>query len=200
MKLLIADDHQLFLDGLSLLIQTLLPQAELHRAHSYSDIESKSDEYFDAVIIDLNMPGMRGTSSVRRFAKRYHGKVLVLSSSESLIEQQECIAAGAWGFISKGTERQQLIQELSRFIENSLDPERPSSASRNQPSTDAINLTNRQKQVLLAVADGLTNKQIAAQLHISENTVKKHLIYLFSVFKASTRSECIQKARSEKLV
>ena len=200
MKLLIADDHQLFLDGLSLLIQTLLPEAKLQRAHSYSDIESKGDEEFDAIIIDLNMPGMRGTSSVRRFAKRYNGRVLVLSSSESLIEQQECIAAGAWGFISKGSDRQQLIQELSRFIDNRLNPQSQSDTTSNQPRTDSINLTNRQKQVLLAVADGLTNKQIAAQLHISENTVKKHLIYLFSVFKASTRSECIQKARTENLL
>ncbi|ASP39616.1 hypothetical protein CHH28_13460 [Bacterioplanes sanyensis] len=195
MRLVLADDHELFLDGLESLVNSLVPKVEVHRAQCLDSLMSLPLAQMHAGIIDLKMPGMKGGISINRIANALQGRLMILTSSESQVEQEACFQYGAQAFVSKGESRENLIIALTKFLHSN--PVRAGIPP--HPATSPA-FTFRQQQILQAVADGLTNKQIGCQFNISENTVKKHLSHLFMILDASTRSECVAKARQMKLL
>lgn len=195
MRIALADDHELFLDGLESLVNSLAPQAQIHRARCFDSLMTLPLSTMQAGIVDLKMPGMKTGGAISRLAKALNGRLLVLSSSENQVEREICYEQGAQAFMSKSQTRQQLIVALTQFLH--AEPRTPVATP--QPA-NTLALTFRQQQILQSVSDGLTNKQIGTQYSISENTVKKHLSHLFMILDANTRSQCVAKARQLKLL
>lgn len=201
MRVLIADDHQLFIDGIRHILNkldTVMEITETNRAGQAIEILESGQE-FDLILIDLSMPGMDGMSILQRMhARKTWLPLVVVSSEENPCTIKSALDAGALGFIPKTHSSQQMLSALSAILEGDvyipadIEKQINNLESRRAPLEDGI--TKRQYDVLLLLAKGYPNKQIAASLFLTEHTVKAHISALFTALHASNRTECVQIA------
>lgn len=210
MDILVLDDHQLFVDGLSHILSKLDPEASITEASSVSQateiLESNRD--FDLVLLDLNMPEMNGLSLLQRLHEQSVRLPLVVISAEESVQQiQSAMALGALGFIPKSHSSQQMLSALEGILDGNvyLPPAiqqqmdyqktmRPPTAARTNPPLKESGISRRQYEVLQLLAQGYSNKQIASTLFLTEHTVKVHISALFKRLKVRNRTECVQTA------
>jgi len=183
-RVLLVDDHRLVLAGL----QTLLAATDdIEVVGTASDgqeaLERVAAVQPDIVLMDLSMPRMDGVEATRRLlADHPTVQVVVLTSYADTEHVQDAVAAGAVGYVLKDAEPAALVEAIRGVArgESPLDPRVTRTLLRSttvrRPATD---LTARETEVLLLVAQGLANKQIARQLGITERTVKAHLTNVF---------------------
>lgn len=216
MNILVADDHQLFLDGMRHILVKLgddVKITEVVRAEQ-AIAKLESGEVFDLVLIDLNMPGMDGMSIVQRGRERKVWlPLVVISAEEDARVIKAALDAGALGFIPKTHSSHRMLgalrsildgdiyipDEVRRQIDN-LKTRRPAVEAGGNEWLRASGITKRQYDVLLLLAKGYTNKQIAASLYLTEHTVKAHVSALFEALNASNRTECVQRAERRGLL
>ena len=191
-RILIVDDHQLVRAGL----RTLLQSSELDVVGAAADgleaIRLCGVLHPDVVLMDLSMPGMDGSEATRRIRSACPDiQVVVLTSSSDGERVWEALDAGATGYLLKDSEPEQLrdaIRAVGRG-ESPLDPRAARSMlEARRPGGSAVELTDRERQVLLLVARGMANKQVARALTISERTVKSHLGNIFQRIGVSDRT------------
>ncbi|WP_199528473.1 response regulator transcription factor [Pseudoalteromonas sp. bablab_jr010] len=197
-KILIADDHPLFLEGLKSALQNRLHNTFIDHANSYLTLFSKiqnDDGELDVVIMDLNMPGAANVSGLYFLRQTYQEiPILVLSAHDSQETRAECLLAGASEFISKSIYIDELVSVLHDIFNgdyqfpntNSLST-LPESLSKHFQQLS--NLTPSQFKVLHLIANGDTNKSIAISLNISEKTVKNHISAIFTKLGVSNRTQ-----------
>ena len=199
MKLLIVDDHPLFRDGLA----ALLRQADgetviLQAASTESALELVDEQVVDAIFMDLMMPGLSGEAAVREFTRRHPDvPVVVLSSSESATDVRRVLNAGAKGYIPKSATAQTIVSALKLVLSgNTYVPPLLVAAAAEPAENPAkagahslAQLTGRQVDVLRYLKDGLTNKEISAQLGIAEKTVKVHIAAIFKTLNVVNRTQ-----------
>ncbi len=197
-KLLIIDDHPLFRDGLASLLRQAAPQTDVTQATSTEDALNLADEQiFDAVFMDLMMPGLSGEAAVREFARRHPDlPVIVLSSSENASDVRRVLNAGASGYIPKSATAQTVVSALNLVLSGNvyvpplLVTATAPAAERGAGGTRSVSqLTERQVDVLRYLKDGLTNKEISAQLGIAEKTVKVHIAAIFKTLNVVNRTQ-----------
>ncbi len=198
-KLLIIDDHPLFRDGLASLLRQALSETEVTQATSTEDALNLADEQiFDAVFMDLVMPGLCGEPAVREFARRHPDlPVIVLSSSENASDVRRVLNAGASGYIPKSATAQTVVSALSLVLSGNLYvPPLMLSAAVHAADRNAeggprslSQLTDRQIDVLRFLKDGLSNKEISANLGIAEKTVKVHIAAIFKTLNVVNRTQ-----------
>ncbi len=195
-KLLIIDDHPLFRDGLASLLRQALPATEVTQATSTEDALNLADEQiFDAVFMDLMMPGLSGEAAVREFARRHPDlPVIVLSSSESASDVRRVLNAGASGYIPKSATAQTVVSALNLVLSGNIYVPpllvTATSMERGAGGPRSISqLTERQVDVLRYLKDGLTNKEISAKLGIAEKTVKVHIAAIFKTLNVVNRTQ-----------
>lgn len=187
--LLLVDDHRIFLDGLSLALAPLCPDLLIHTAETAAEAEAWLDRHeFDLVLLDLRLPDVPGIELLQRWQQQGRmTPVAILSASDSNLDAQTAISAGALGFIPKSANSDELRQAVTRvLLGETLPPPSPSEKSQ---------LTPRQQEILLLLANGLPNKAISRQLGVSEDTVKTHLKALFQELDAHNRTACVSAAR-----
>lgn len=210
MHILIADDHQLFIDGIHHILAKLdLDVTVTETTHAEQAIEQlESGLEFDLVLIDLSMPGMNGMSILQRMqARKVCLPLVVISGEEDIRVIKSTLDAGALGFIPKAHSSQQMLSALKAILEgefyipegirkqiDNLEAMRPITNANDMLKNSGI--TKRQHNVLLLMAKGYSNKQIASTLFLTENTIKVHVSALFSALKARNRTECVQRAES----
>ncbi len=206
MRVILADDHQLFLEGLRLLVQGMFEEVEVVNCLTIDELRKELDDSVDLVTVDLRMPGMNGVRTLKELMDRNKGvPFVVISASESSIDIEACRQSGVLGFIRKSDGSGVLETALGKIISGekyfpprfNLTREEQSGLFDEVPE---VAISDRQHQVLRAIADNLSNQGIAEQLCISENTVKSHIKHLFAIFDASNRLECVQKARIQGLL
>ncbi|MGQ7957163.1 response regulator [Pseudomonas sp. SP16.1] len=187
LRLLLVDDHRIFLDGLSLALAPLAENLQIHTAHSAAQAEQCLRQHaYDLILLDLRLPDKPGLELLRRWLERGESTpVAVLSASDSALDAQAVLAAGALGFIPKSADGAALRQAVARVLLGETLPA-PASASP---------LTPRQLEILQLLAEGLPNKAISRQLGLAEDTVKTHLKTLFETFAVHTRTACVSAAR-----
>ncbi|MFW8590069.1 response regulator [Glaciecola sp. 2405UD65-10] len=180
-KVLIADDHPLFRNALN---QVLSGQLTMQVAES-KDFAStiaflEADPDIDLVFLDLNMPGNNGLASISAIRVQFPNTLIIVVSAE---EQEsvitKCVQLGASAFIPKSLDLNEMCEAVNHVLEGQQwlpkDIQLNPNASNENASIEKLEqLTPHQLKVLVLIADGLLNKQIAYELSISESTVKQH--------------------------
>ncbi|RME02827.1 MAG: DNA-binding response regulator, partial [Bacteroidetes bacterium] len=177
MRILVADDHGLFREGICSLLAERHPDYEIHCATSFAEVESAitGERPFRLLLLDLNMPGMHGFESILRLQNQCgETPILIVSADETPATIHRCLEAGVAGYLSKSSDS----QTMQRAIDTVLNGQRyiPEQAFDYQP----IRLNHRQQQILRCLAEGKSNREIAAELHLSEGTVKQYVSRLLT--------------------
>lgn len=191
-NILIAEDHELYSDGISLLLNDLFPLANIIRAVDFDKAwtELHNNQSIDLVLMDLKMPGTKGLNGVRAIKQTFPcHTIIVLSSLDSAISTDQIIALGVNGFISKSTQREKLKHAILSVLEGNVVIE--SDYYHSQTTL----LSQRQQQTLNLMALGKSNKEIAKGLRISPNTVKEYVSIVCKELNAENRTQAVQKAQ-----
>jgi DNA-binding NarL/FixJ family response regulator len=215
MRILLADDHALFRDGVASLLVAWRHEVVGQVADGAAAVEAAVRLRPDLVLMDIAMPGGGGLAATRRLAAEAPGVAIVmLTASEGVDDLFAAIKAGARGYLLKNLESGELRGMLEavergeaaitpaiagRILAELARTEPAGGAAAPEPA-DPDRLTERELDVLRLVVAGLRNKEIAARLGISENTVKFHLRNILDKLHAQNRAEVVARAMREGLV
>jgi DNA-binding NarL/FixJ family response regulator len=204
-RVLLVDDHALLRAGMARLLDLAADLTVVGSAGGGAQaLEMAAALRPDVVLMDLSMPGMSGVEATRRLlAARPETAVLVLTSFGDPDLVLDALDAGAVGYLLKDAEPDGLVGAVRAAArgESPLDPRvaRVVLASRSRPVPASV-LSGREKEVLVLVAEGLANKQIARALGIAERTVKAHLTSIFSQIGVTDRTSAALWAHRRGLV
>lgn len=211
MRVLIADDHALFRDGLRSLLEAQGVEVVAEARNGREAVALAHVHQPDVVLMDLTMPEMGGLDATRLLATQSPGvAVVVLTASEDDADLFEAIKSGAQGFLPKDLEASRffaLLEGVSRG-EPALTPglARKLLGAFAKPNVDtptrpADSLTEREREVLELLVQGVTsNKELAARLFVSENTVKYHLRHILEKLHLQNRAQVVAYAVRHGLV
>lgn len=205
MKILIADDHELFRDGLRLVLSELGPDLRIIEAAGYDETleVANREEDLDLVLLDLVMPGMPWSEGLGALKRRLPKvPVVILSASEDRRLVLEAVRLGASGFIPKTSSSKVMLSALRLvmsggvYLPPALIDESGVSSRDTDPalSLDATPLTPRQREVLALLGQGKSNKEIARILNLSEGTVKLHVTAILKALNVSNRTGAVVAA------
>ncbi len=211
MRILLADDHALFRDGVASLLGAWGHEVVGQAADGPSAFALAHELRPDLVLMDVAMPG-DGIEATRRIAGEEPGVAIVmLTASEAVDDLFAAIKAGARGYLLKNLESSELramldaVERGEAAITPAIAARILGELARREPANRAVErdpdaLTDRELDVLRFVVAGLRNKEIAARLGISENTVKFHLRNILDKLHAQSRAEAVARAVREGLV
>ncbi len=200
LKLLIVDDHELMLEGIRLALADSPDIEVVGLASSGSQVLPLVRQTSpDVVLLDLRMPGMDGLRCLEALRERHPNvKTVVLSGCEEPDVIEASFRRGAVGFIVKRIDPADLAAVIRQVADgNVYHPLR----GRAVVTEDVdLGLTQRQIDMFKALADGLSNKQIACQFWVSEQTVKFHLSNIYRKLGVGSRTDAIRQAHEHGLI
>jgi NarL family two-component system response regulator LiaR len=205
-RVLIADDHAMVRSGLGAFLQ-VAPDLELVGEASGGEeaVRLCTELQPDVILMDLVMPGLDGAEATRIISESCPGvRVIVLTSfpEEDLV--QKALQAGALSYLLKNVGASELAAAIRAAREGrpTLSPEATQALIRQttRPPQPGGNLTTREREVLALLAQGLSNRAIAAELYISASTVDFHVSNILAKLGASTRAEAAALAVQHNLV
>lgn len=196
MKILLADDHALFREGVKQLFSRLDSQVLVLEASTGAEVMrlAQNQPDFDLVLLDLAMPGVDGFAGLAAF--RVHAPsvpVVVLSGSEDPADMQAALDGGAAGFIPKASASEVILGALRLvlaggvYVPPGLLSGQPGVVSRKQLQE----LTPRQCEVLALLGQGMSNKEIGVTLGLSETTVKQHVSAILKTLRVANRMQAV---------
>lgn len=198
MKVLLADDHTLFREGVRLVLESLVEGGlDIIEASDFAEAQAAvgADPAIDIALVDLSMPGADGFSGIealRRVAPDL--AVVVVSASESPGDVRRALALGVHGYITKNSSSQSMIQGIravlagERFLSSGIDP-LTVEADAAKVSPEFAPLTPRQRDVLAMLRLGKSNKEIARELGLAEITVKLHVTAILRTLGCDNRTQ-----------
>lgn len=198
-SLLVVDDHPVVRDGLRGMFAAAPGFEVLGEASNGVDALTAVERLDpDVVLMDLRMPGGGGVAAIAELTRRgARSKVLVLTTYDTDSDTLPAIEAGATGYLLKDAPREELFAAV-RAAAGGRSVLSPAVASRlmtrvRTPAADPAEtaLSAREREVLVLVARGTTNREIAAELFISEATVKTHLTHVFAKLGAKDRAAAV---------
>lgn len=204
MKILLADDHPLFREGVKPILIKLDTDVKILEAVDFPTAFEVAHRHrdLDLALMDLNMPGMAGVDGVIRFRATFPDiPVVVLSAAEESADIQHLLAEGALGYVSKASPSELILSALRLVLSGGIYVPThllPSGTDVVLPDAKLMRqygLTLRQMQVLRELANGLSNKQIAKELQVTEGTVKVHMASIFRVLNVNNRTEALLVAQ-----
>jgi DNA-binding NarL/FixJ family response regulator len=195
-KLLIVDDHPLFVDGFLAMVGRLRPDWTMKTAPTGAQaLALLSEHYVNAAIIDVFLPDRDGFDLMHEVAERWPGLPLILvSGKDHAAMNVRAQASCAQGFIPKTMPAPRFVEMIEAVLAGGSAfafGERPSAL----PA-----LTERQAQILDLLADGHGNKEIRYRLGIAERTVRAHLTELFAALGVHSRMQALIRARELGLI
>lgn len=207
-KVLIADDHGLYRGGLAILLRDSLGVAEVIETATLDEaLAAVSDVSIDTVILDLNMPGMQGVSSLADIKReRADIRLIVVSASDKRQDVLGALSNGAQGYVWKGESDDEIAKALGTlakgaiyapaFLASGSTSDEPEPESEDETSTlDLDCFTPRQRDVMLLLGEGMSNKEIARDLDLAESTVKIHLAAVYRILGARNRTHAVVLAQ-----
>jgi DNA-binding NarL/FixJ family response regulator len=207
MRVLLADDHALFRDGIASLLHAWGHEVVGLASNGAEAVDLAERLDPDLVLMDVRMPGMSGlVATALIHDARPDVSIVMLTVSEDEDDLFAAVKAGAQGYLLKNLEAAEFRSVLDA-VSRGEPAISPATAARIidellHPSGDAgpDRLTERELEVLRLVTAGLRNKEIAAQLGISENTAKFHLKNILGKLHAESRTEVAARAVREGLI
>lgn len=180
-RLIIADDHEIFRKGLRIILNEMDEVkviGEAQNGHELFDILKNNEA--DLVLMDIRMPVMDGIEATRKIVEKYPGvKVIALTMFEEISYFNQMIEAGAEGFLLKKTNKDELQRAIKQVMqgENYFSEEFISNVNRVQRPASRIagvELTEREQEVLELICKGMSNAEISKYLGVSSRTVDGH--------------------------
>lgn len=205
-RVLIVDDHDLFRDGIASLLRARGYEVVGEASDGLEAVAQARELKADLVLMDIRMPNMSGLEATRLIkAEAPEAKVVILTVSDDEEDLFEAVKSGASGYLLKNL-KADVFFELIAGVASGEAPISPRMAAKmmqeftrkpevpkNEEAQDQ-SLTARETEVLRLVADGKGNKEIAAELFISESTVKYHLRNILDKLHIENRSQVIAYA------
>jgi DNA-binding NarL/FixJ family response regulator len=206
-RILIADDHPLFRDGVRALLKSL-PEVEwVGEAASGDEVITRAASLQpDVILMDIQMPGVDGIEATRQilYASPHIG-IIVLTMFEDDESVFAAMRAGARGYILKGTDQAEILRvieavargeahfgpDIARRLMTFFAAPRPAAPPQLFPE-----LTGREREILNLIAQGYNNTEIAEQLVLSQKTVRNHISNIFSKLQVADRAQAIVRARA----
>jgi DNA-binding NarL/FixJ family response regulator len=212
MKILVVDDHPIYRKGLVALLDQMEPDAVLLQANDAAQalvVIAEHDD-LDVVILDLLIPGMDGLRAIAEFGQiRPELPVIILSSSENPADVRSALANGALGYVPKSAAEHTLLSAIRVVLNGDVyvppfvmveTASTQSGALKTAARSDRPVLTDRQIEVLQRISAGQLNKIIAAELGLSEKTVKSHITAIFKALNVMNRSQAAAAGREAGLI
>jgi DNA-binding NarL/FixJ family response regulator len=212
-RILVVDDHAIVREGLKALLE-LAEDVEIvtGACSSKECFELLTKSTYDIILMDLKMPGIDGIEATRLIKKVYPQiKVVVLTNYDDAEYVLEAIKAGSDGYVLKDVNKGDLIRIVRTVVNNQsfIDPEVTEKVFLGlkegaKTSSDRDNfrsiLSYRELEILSHVVNGMANKEIAAAVCLSSDTVKTHLKKIYKKLGVGSRSQAIKIALQEGLV
>lgn len=215
MNILIADDHELFLEGLKLVLSAHFPQTTITAVKNYNELfDALQQKHFDLIITDLAMPGANSMDALSKIHKLLKDTpIIVISAVFDKEIVQRTIEIGVSGYIPKSSSNdlmlsaihlvlaggvyipKALLDEVSVSPEMALDFQNLKDISTpSDSSSKTKKLTPRQIDVVRGIAKGLPNKLIAYELGLTEGTVKVHITVILKTLGVTNRTGAVIEA------
>ena len=210
-RILIADDHPLFRDGLRALLNSIPDTEVIGEATSGAEaISIAAALQPDIILMDINMPGVNGIEATRRI-RETNSDIRILMVT--MLEDDSVFAAmraGARGYVVKGAEPAEVLRAIravadgeaifspgiaERLIHYFTSPPATSDGTRSAGTPVFPDHTEREREVLALIAQGLTNSAIAERLVLSAKTVRNYITEIFSKLQVADRAQAIIRAR-----
>ena len=198
MSLYVIDDHPMVRQMIGMLLRRLRPASKVVELEKYSELQAaliKNGEP-ELFVLDLLLPGVKGATAISDVKKMYPEiPLVVLSAMPSGEARDACLEAGADLYIEKSTDTAEIsaaIQDIMKSDDGEEDAE--------VVVIGDIKLSKRQKLLIIMLDRGLSNRDIAAELNISEHTVKVHLWRLFRRLGVKSRTQTLHFARTHGLL
>jgi len=199
-RLLIVDDHPVMRDGLRGVFAGDAGFAVVGEAGDGAEAvrqAQRTDIGIDVVLMDLRMPGTGGVEAILRLRELSHpARVLVLTTFDADRDVLPAIEAGATGYLLKDAPREELIRAVRAAYAGQpvLSPSVAGTLMGRLGVREPGSLSPRELDVLRLVASGATNQAVARELHVSEATIKTHLMHLYAKLGVRDRAAAVAVA------
>jgi DNA-binding NarL/FixJ family response regulator len=201
-RVLMADDHNLVLQGIQKLLEN---DCELVGAvnDGYALLKAAEQQRPDVILLDISMPLLNGIDACRQVVKQIpKPRVIFLTMHADTAYVEEAFRAGGAGYLlkrsaaSEVTDAIKVVMRGGRYLTRLLDwkPSTPPRSQTSESKAGAEQLTQRQREVLQLVAEGRPNKEIATLLHVSEKTIDYHKSRIKRTLKLASTAELTQFA------
>ncbi len=199
-RILIIDDHPLFREGVGAVLRQWTPDAVLRHARDADEgLVLASQDAYDMVLLDLNLPGLGGISAIARLQKILpRAAIVVVSSSEDAADVRRSMDAGARGYLPKSSSAETIVNALQLILAG--DPFVPAFMLHAETPAAPGALTLRQIDVLKLLCEGMPNKEIGRKLGMAEKTTKNHISAIFRSLKVVNRTQAVIAARRSGLI
>ena len=200
----IVDDHQLFREGMKLILSGLSYVKEVIDVGSGKEyLELLDTTIPDITFMDIEMPDMNGMqTTASALSKHPQLKIVTLSMHSDAIYYRQMIQAGAKGFLVKNSDIEE-VEETIRHVmagKSYISPEIINNLLLQQNETPSCNLTEREVEVLHHICKGLSNQQIAGTLNLSKRTIDKHRENILSKTNANNTAGLVMYAIREGII
>ena len=212
-KILIVDDHKMFVQGLESILSKEEDIEIVHRCHEGKEVfNMELLDRVNIILLDINLPDISGIEICQRILKlKDHIKILVLSMHDEESYITEVLKSGALGYVLKNTGRKELVTAIrtvasgrtyfSEDITNTIMNGLISNSKKAKPTEKQVpKITRREKEVLDLIMDENTNQEIAGKLFISLKTVEAHRSNLLSKLNARNTAGMVKRAIAFELV
>lgn len=216
MRILIADDHELFLKGLEIILKDFNPEAELVKAKNYAEMLNiiNKNQSFDLVLTDLAMPGGIWLEALKEIHEKIpETPIIILSAVFEKEIVQKTLDLGASGYIPKTSSNAVILSAVNLVLSGALyipaellretadsnlnELKKIEVVSESTDLKEKIKiLSPRQLDVLKLIAEGKSNKQIAFELGLTEGTVKLHVTAILKILNVYNRTGAVAQANN----
>jgi DNA-binding NarL/FixJ family response regulator len=202
LRVVTVDDHQLMLDAIRITLEEAEGIELVGEALSGSEaLPLIARTLPDMVLLDIRMPNMDGLACLGRIRERHPNiKVVILSGIDEPEQIRTALEQGACAFVVKHVDPQDLPSALRQAAAGTVFQVLGSAVSGEDSAAKVAGITDSELRVLRSLAQGLSNKQIAGKLFITEQTVKFHLTNIYRKLQVSNRTEAARYAYQHGLV
>jgi DNA-binding NarL/FixJ family response regulator len=195
-KVLLADDHKLMLEGIRRALDEVEDIEVVGEAYAGTQVLPLINQTGpDVVLLDLRMPGMNGLTCLEQIKERYpHVKVVVLSAFDDAEHIQGAFRRGATAYIVKSVNPVDLPSALRQALESTVYQGVQVFAGPVESDGERLGLTERELSMLKALARGLSNQAISKEFWVTEQTVKFHLSNIYRKLGVANRTEAARLA------